>query len=306
MARKGLGRGLEAILGDAPQQTDATGLDQPARPPRDGVQLMPVGNIAPDPDQPRKSFDEASLEDLAASIKAQGILQPLLVRPNPAGQPPYLIIAGERRWRAATRAGLHDIPVLVRQADDASTAELALIENVQRTDLNPIEEADAYARMQALFDRKPADIAQAVGKSRSHVANMLRLTALPATVREHVANGALSMGHARALLTAKNPEQLAEKIIAEGLSVRVVEQLAQPKEKTRDPQNGASGTAAETKLPSGASKDADTKSLERDLEAALGLSVAIEHSRKGGTVTLTYDTLDQLDDICRRLMGAAF
>ncbi len=298
MARKGLGRGLEAILGDdQPVMASA-----PAKADGDGITIIPIGDIAPDPDQPRKRFDEEELASLAASIKAQGLLQPILVGPKaPNGR--YLIIAGERRWRAAAKAGVHEVPALVREVSEQTRAELALVENLQRSDLNPMEEADAYSRIKELYGRKPQDIADAVGKSRSHVANMLRLTTLPQEVRAVVESGQLSMGHARAILGAPDPVKLAAKVIAQGLSVRETERLA--KAKPGKPVPGSSGAANGKPPAGGGSKDADTKSLERDLEAALGLSVAIEHGKKGGTVTLTYDTLEQLDDICRRLMGTA-
>ncbi|WOI53301.1 ParB/RepB/Spo0J family partition protein [Parvularcula sp. LCG005] len=296
MARKGLGRGLDAILGEqgaAPETSERR---------RDGVQMIPIGDIAPDPDQPRKMFRDEQLDELAASIRARGILQPILVRPR-SDTGKHLIIAGERRWRASQRAGIHEMPALVRNIDPGASAELALIENVQREDLNPMEEADAYARIRDQYDRKPGDIADAVGKSRSHIANMLRLTQLPDEVRAMVSAGELSMGHGRALLSADDPVALAKEVVGKGLSVRETEKRAAGAV-ARAPKETGDETPAK-KPSSGGAKDADTKSLERDLEAALGLSVAIEHTKKGGTVTLTYDTLDQLDDICRRLMGSA-
>lgn len=295
MARKGLGRGLESILGDVPskdKESDARA--------KDGVRLIPIGDIAPDPNQPRKQFDDESLAELAASMEAHGVLQPILVRPR-GEDGRHLIIAGERRWRAAAKAKLHEIPALVRQVEESVSAELALIENIQRTDLNPMEEADAYIRMRDVFGHKATDIAKAVGKSRSHVANMLRLEALPDEVKGMVSAGALSMGHARALLGADDPVKLAYHIIDKGLSVRETEKLAGASK----PSSKSSGRASSPKPSSSGNKDADTKSLERDLEEALGLSVAIEHTKKGGTVTLTYDTLEQLDDVCRRLIGTS-
>jgi ParB family chromosome partitioning protein len=296
MARKGLGRGLESILGDGPHD------DRPSEGGFTTPRGIAVADISPDPDQPRKHFDDAGLDELAASIKSRGLLQPILLRRVEGGPTPFVIIAGERRWRAATRAGLHEIPAVIRETDAGTTAELALIENLQRSDLNPIEEADAYARLRDVLGRKPTEIADAVGKSRSHVANMLRLTGLPDPVKVHVMEGRLSMGHARALLSADDPSALAERVIKRDLSVRETERLVQSGTKT--PRDGEEAPAGQKLKPSSGSKDADTKSLERDLEGALGLSVAIEHTKKGGTVTLTYDTLDQLDDICRRLMGA--
>ena len=299
--RGGLGRGLEAILGDAqPARQDAGA-------PGGGVVTVPVDRVRPDPDQPRKRFGEEEIEGLAASIREQGVIQPILVCPAADGL--HTIIAGERRWRATQAAGLKEIPVLIREVGEDGGAEIALIENVQRVDLNPMEEADAYARLRDTFGRKPAQIAASVGKSRSHVANMLRLTGLPDGVRALVVTGELSMGHARALLSADDANALAKRVVANDLSVRETERLASPK-----PEKAPAKRAAPPAVPSdavakkapraGGAKDADTKSLERDLEAALGLTVSIDHHGKdGGEVRLDYATLDQLDDICARLMG---
>ena len=300
--RGGLGRGLEAILGDAqpPRQDEGR--------PGAGVVTVPVGRIQPDPDQPRKHFGEAEIEGLAASIREQGVIQPILVRPAEDGV--HTLIAGERRWRASQAAGLKEVPVLIREVTADGGAEIALIENVQRVDLNPMEEADAYARLRDAFGRKPAQIAASVGKSRSHVANMLRLTGLPEGVRALVVTGELSMGHARALLSAEDAEALAKRVVRDDLSVREAERLASPKPEKAEAKAKPSSTAPSgepaKKAPraSGGSKDADTKSLERDLEAVLGLTVSIDHHGKdGGEVRLDYATLDQLDDICARLMG---
>jgi len=292
MARKGLGKGLDAILGEAKAVPDMA-------PPREGVRLLALSDIHPDPEQPRKLFEPTALAELAQSIKAQGLLQPILVRPADEGKG-YIIIAGERRWRAASQAGLHEVPALIRKADRLAVAEMALIENLQRKDLNPIEEAEAYAVLRDKLGRTANNIAESVGKSRSHIANMLRLTGLPEGVKPLVTSGALTMGHARALLSANDPEALAALIVKKGLSVREAERLASG-------AGEASKTLQKTKpsSPPSRTKDADTRSLEGDLEAALGVSVAIEHGKKGGCVTLTYDTLDQLDDICRRLLGTA-
>ena len=301
--RGGLGRGLEAILGDAqPPRRDQGAVGA-------GIKTVPVERIQPDPDQPRKRFGEAEIEGLAASIKEQGVIQPILVRPAKDGI--HILIAGERRWRASQAAGLKEVPVLVREVTADGGAEIALIENVQRVDLNPMEEADAYARLRDTFGRKPAQIAASVGKSRSHVANMLRLTGLPEGVRALVVTGELSMGHARALLPATDAEALAKRVVRDDLSVRETERLASPKPekagkpKAPSPPAAPSGEPAKKALrASGGAKDADTKSLERDLEAVLGLTVSIDHHGKdGGEVRLDYATLDQLDDICARLMG---
>lgn len=306
MAKKGLGRGLEAILGDP----------QPVR--RDdgaagnGVLTVPVADLMGDPDQPRKRFGEDELDSLAESIRAQGVIQPLIVTPK-RDDGHHVIIAGERRWRAAQRAELHDLPVIVREVSEDGGAEIALIENIQRVDLNPMEEADAYARLRDLFGRKPQEIAQAVGKSRSHVANMLRLVGLPTSVRALVVEGALSMGHARALLGADDPEGLARRVVKRDLSVRETERLASGKDagdgaKDQRAQDGSgtakAGNQSPSKPKSGGAKDADTKALERDLEAALGLTVGIDHHGKdGGEVRIDYANLDELDEICARLMG---
>ncbi|MEO1042719.1 MAG: ParB/RepB/Spo0J family partition protein [Pseudomonadota bacterium] len=291
MGKKGLGRGLEAILGDMPP---------PEVEPRGSTSELPVAEIAPDKDQPRKAFSEDELEALAQSIRSRGVLQPILVRPKGAGDH-YTIIAGERRWRAAQRAGLHKMPALVKEVEPGVSAEIALIENVQRVDLNPIEEADAYERLREQHGRKPGDIAEAVGKSRSHVANMLRLTQLPDEVRGMVVAGELSMGHARALLGAEDPLAVAKTVVKGELSVRDTEKLISARKKVKStPEKIA-------RAVSSASKDADTRALEQDLQEALGLDVEITRVGKSGAgeVTLKYQDLDQLDDICRRLMGAA-
>ena len=301
--RGGLGRGLEAILGDAqPTRRDAGA-------PGGGVVTVPVDRVRPDPDQPRKRFGEAEIEGLAASIREQGVIQPILVRPAADGL--HTIIAGERRWRASQAAGLEEIPVLIREVGEDGGAEIALIENVQRVDLNPMEEADAYARLRDVFGRKPAQIAASVGKSRSHVANMLRLTGLPDDVRALVITGELSMGHARALLSADDASTLAKRVVADDLSVRETERLSSPAPAKAKPAAPSRDEAREAPRADrhgggkgGGKKDADTKALERELEAALGLTVAIDHQgRDGGEVRIDYATLDQLDDICARLMG---
>lgn len=300
-ARKSLGRGLDAILGDAPVERAGEGRAGM------GVLTVPVAELTGDPDQPRKRFGDEELDALAASIKQAGIIQPILVRPKSGGV--HVIIAGERRWRAAQRAGLHDVPILVREGGADGAAEIALIENLQRVDLNPIEEADAYARMRDAFGRKPQEIADAVGKSRSHVANMLRLTGLPDEVRAFVTEGRLSMGHARAVLASDDPAALAKQVVDRDLSVRETERLASPKAKddvaAKTYRKGGAEAAPPRapRAPAG-KKDADTKALERDLEAALGLTVAIDHQGKsGGEVRIDYTTLDELDEICARLMG---
>ncbi|MEE4208425.1 MAG: ParB/RepB/Spo0J family partition protein [Parvularcula sp.] len=287
MAKKGLGRGLEAILGDMPVTEAPTG----------GVRELALTDITPDKDQPRKSFSEDELEALASSMRQRGVLQPILVRTSDA-QRGYTIIAGERRWRAAQRAGLHKIPALIKEVEPGISAELALIENVQRVDLNPIEEADAYEHLRERHGRSAGEIAEAVGKSRSHVANMLRLTALPDEVRAMVIANELSMGHARALLSADDPLATAKRVVKEGLSVRATEKLVARPTASRERDEPLKKVAK-------AVKDADTRALEKDLADTLGMSVDVSPSGKGGTLTIRYDNLDQLDDLCRRLMGSA-
>ena len=296
MAKKGLGRGLEAILGDPqPVRQDEGAAGQ-------GVLMIAVAELSGDPNQPRKRFGDDELDSLAESIRSKGIISPLIVSPKQDGV--HIIIAGERRWRAAQRAGLHDVPVIVREVSEDGGAEIALIENIQRVDLNPMEEADAYARLRDLFGRKPQEIAEAVGKSRSHVANMLRLVGLPSTVRALVVEGKLSMGHARALLSADDAEKLAERVVSRDLSVRETERLAAGKASDAQAKPSTPQKNGTSPRKGGGAKDADTKALERDLEAALGLTVGIDHQGKeGGEVRIDYRTLDELDEICARLMG---
>jgi ParB family chromosome partitioning protein len=284
--KRGLGRGLSALLGEAAaEQPIARDATRSA-----GVQMLPVSSIAPNPDQPRRHFDEAALDELATSLSERGLIQPIVVRPH-GGH--YQIVAGERRWRAAQRARLHEVPVLVRELGDAETMELAIVENVQRQDLNAIEEAAAYQRLIDDFGHKQDALAKIVGKSRSHVANLLRLLDLPESVRAAVADGRLSMGHARALVSAPDAEQLALDVIARGLSVRETEALA---------RGGKAPRRREAPIEyKGSSADVDM--LQRQLADQLGLKVAISHGPKGGTVTVAYATLDQLDLICQRLSG---
>ncbi|MBR9825010.1 MAG: ParB/RepB/Spo0J family partition protein [Alphaproteobacteria bacterium] len=291
---KRLGRGLSALLGEtetesyAPAETGNTGSDSARR----GVSTLPIELIQPNPDQPRKTITESELDALAESIADKGIVQPILVRPLEGGER-YEIVAGERRWRAAQRARLHEVPALIRELTDRETLEIGIVENVQRADLNAIEEAQAYKQLIERFGHTQDDVARAVSKSRSHIANMIRLLALPEAVQSHLAAGRLSAGHARAIATSPNAEILAENIIARGLSVREAEKLA---------KGGAdSGSNAKTSARSVDTKDADTKSLEADIAARLGLDVDIRHGAKGGEIRVHYRTLEQLDDICRRL-----
>jgi len=275
-----LGMGLSALMGDAPAPSAPQ-----AGPPRN----LPIASIEPGPFQPRKEPDREALQELAASITEHGILQPLLVRPKPGAAGRYQIIGGERRWRAAQIAKLHDVPVVIRDFDDRMAMAAGLVENLQREDLNAIEEAEGFARLIEQFGLNQESLARAVGKSRSHIANTLRLLNLPPAIREHLRAGRLSAGHARALLGAEEPEKLATQILTRGLSVRQAEAMAaaQPK----NPDQRRSNT-----------KDSDTLALERRLLERLGLQVAIKHFGKGGQVTISYNDLDQLDGLIRLLM----
>ncbi|MEP9387112.1 ParB/RepB/Spo0J family partition protein [Mesorhizobium sp. KR9-304] len=287
-SKKRLGRGLAALIGE---------MDRPApREEKQSTQVaaadgrVPIEFVSPNPKNPRRSFAEPELADLAQSIREHGIVQPVLVRRKPNGK--YEIIAGERRWRAAQRAGLNEIPVLVRDVDDRTALELAIIENVQRADLNPVEEAQGYQQLIDEHNYTQADLGNVIGKSRSHVANTLRLLKLPEVIRDLLVDGTLSAGHARTLVTASDPAGLAKRIVEGGLSVRQAEALAQ------QPDAGAP-KARKQSQPS--EKDPDTLALEKLLSDVTGLHVAISHKEKGGEVRLGYRTLDQLDDLCRRL-----
>jgi len=281
--RRGLGRGLSALLGEVGEVAHAVE-------PADGVREIPIELIHANPDQPRRRFEPADLEELSQSIHDKGVLQPILVRPS-ARDGQFEIIAGERRWRAAQMAAQKTMPALVRTLDDAHAYEVAIVENVQRADLNPLEEALAYSALVERFGHTQEQVARVVGKSRSHVANSLRLNQLPEAVRGYVIDGRLSAGHARALLTAENAGALADRAVAQGLSVREVEALA---------KGGDEGRVKKASGPRKA-KDADTEALEADLEDALGLSVDIADRGGAGEVKIRYATLEQLDEICRRL-----
>jgi ParB family chromosome partitioning protein len=286
----GLGRGLSALLGEMASEAPVAPGNEGKVPT--GVRMLPVSALTPHPDQPRRHFDEALLDELAASIASRGLIQPIVVRPHGHD---YQIVAGERRWRAAQRARLHEVPVVVRDFDDAQTLEIALIENIQRQDLNAIEEAQAYQRLAGDYGHTQEALAKIVHKSRSHVANLLRLLELPAAVQDRVTDGSLSMGHARALLGSRDVEMLAEQVVARGLSVRETEKLSKGAKPER-----AGGTRE--RAPA-AAPDADIAALERQLSDLLGLNVRVAHSEEGGTITLTYSTLDQLDMVCQRLTG---
>lgn len=288
--RPGLGRGLSALMGDTRRETPVDRTES-ANDSRSGLRMLPVGSLAPHPDQPRRHFDDAALDELAKSILARGLIQPIVVRPH--GKE-YQIVAGERRWRAAQRAHLHEVPVIVRDLTDAETLEIALIENIQRQDLNAIEEADAYRKLIAEFGHTQEALAKIVDKSRSHVSNMMRLLDLPPGVRELLVTGQLEMGHARALIGAPDPEALARATIDGGLSVRQVEKVAR---EAKAPRLGRIETKSYDE------GNADIAALERQLGDLLGLKVHIAYGAKGGTLTLNYSTLDQLDMVCQRLSG---
>ncbi len=285
--RSRLGRGLAALIGDV---GDEIGAIERAR----GQRRVPVEFLRPSARNPRRNFVEEDLEDLTTSIRERGILQPIIVRSIPGMMDAYEIIAGERRWRAAQRAELHDVPVILVEADDREALEIAIVENVQRTDLNAIEEAAGYERLIAEFGYTQNDLARVIGKSRSHVANTLRLSKLPEPVRKLVSEGAVSAGHARALLSVSDPEFMAQKIIDDGLSVRDIERIVQ------EEARGETKSAVPSKPK--AVKDPDTRALEKALEEALGLSVSIGHRANGsGEVKIGYKTLEQLDALCHRL-----
>jgi ParB family chromosome partitioning protein len=282
--RSRLGRGLAALIGDV--KIDAPPAERPK-----GQRRVPVAFIRPSPKNPRHSYRDDELADLAQSIREKGVVQPLLVRPLP-GSDVFEIIAGERRWRAAQKAGLHDVPVVVREASDKEALELALIENVQRSDLNALEEALGYQQLIDEHQFTQAALADAIGKSRPHIANTLRLLKLPEPVLAYIRDGKLSAGHARALVTHPAPSAAARRIVEEGLSVRDTEAMAEPKK------------AGKTKNASAhARKDADTAALEKGLSDRLGLTVTIDHKASGGELRVRYTTLEQLDDVCRRLRG---
>ncbi len=284
--RPGLGRGLSALMGDIQREEPVA----PGTTPSSGLRMLPVGALTPHPGQPRRRFDEAALDELASSIALRGLIQPIVVRPFGKG---FQIVAGERRWRAAQRARLHEVPVIIRDFDDAETLEVALVENIQRQDLNAIEEAEAYARLVGDYGHTQEALAKIVHKSRSHVANLMRLLELPVPVQKMVVEGQLSMGHARAIIGAADAEGLAREVVEKQLSVRDTEKLARaakPDDGRRDRKGGQG-------------PNHDIAALENQLADLLGLSVRISFSAKGGTLTLGYSTLDQLDMVCQRLSG---
>lgn len=291
--KRGLGRGLSALM------ADIAVADEPAanRPVRDRVTL-PIEQITANPNQPRRSFDPEALNELAASLRSRGVLQPLIVRPHPLDKDLYEIVAGERRWRAAQMAQLHELPVIIREFSDTEMLEVAIIENIQRADLNAIEEAASFKQLMERFGHTQERLAEALNKSRSHIANLLRLLNLPQPVQDFVKEGRLTAGHARALVTSPNPEQLARKVIEKGLSVRETEDMVRKLAQGESPEvPRPRKTGAET-------ADSDTRALEDDLSANLRMRVQIRHAgMDGGQVVITYKDLDQLDKLCQLLGG---
>ncbi|WP_299672439.1 ParB/RepB/Spo0J family partition protein [uncultured Roseobacter sp.] len=289
--KRGLGRGLSALMSDVAETETVVSAG-----PSAAERMVPIEQIAPNPDQPRKRFVEGDLDDLTASIREKGVIQPLIVRSVADNQ--YEIVAGERRWRAAQAAKLHELPVVVRSFTDVEVLEVAIIENIQRADLNPVEEAAGYRQLMDRFGHTQEKLAEALGKSRSHIANLLRLLNLPETVLEMVRRGDLSSGHARALIPARDPLKLAQMIVKDGLSVRATEALV--KRHAVEDSGPDPATARRTKVEP---KDADTKALEDDLSASLGMKVVLTHKPGGetGQLTLHYKSLDDLDELCRIL-----
>lgn len=292
---RGLGRGLSALMADVSAQDERIAESgQPRRPDL----LVPIEKVFPNPQQPRRSFGVEQLEDLAASIREKGVIQPLIVRKRANAEGTFEIVAGERRWRAAQMAQLHELPVLVRTFDDTEVLEIAIIENIQRADLNPVEEAAGYKQLMEKFGHTQDKLSEVLGKSRSYIANLVRLLQLPEEVQAYLRDGKLSAGHARALITADDPVGLARKVIQLGLSVRETERLA---------KKAASDTAdqgeAQPKVRKSGEKDADTRALEGDLSANLGMKVMIQHDKgqESGLISIRYTSLDELDDLCQKL-----
>jgi ParB family transcriptional regulator, chromosome partitioning protein len=290
---RGLGRGLSALLGD----NQANMPDAPSQAElRVPTLEKPIELLQRNPDQPRRFFGEAEIDELSASIREKGMLSPILVRSAPKTVGEFQIIAGERRWRAAQKAGLKTVPVIVRELDDLEVLEIGIIENVQREDLNPIEEARAYSILLERFGRTQDAVAQVVSKSRSHIANMIRLLSLPEVIQDHVMQGRLTAGHARAIATLKDPESAAEVIINKGLSVRQAEVLARDSLSEAGQRAGGKSTRLKPQA------NADIMALEQDLQDALGVNVKLDDRGSKGELRLSYETLEQLDDLCRRLL----
>lgn len=289
---RGLGRGLSALMADIPN--DPVVVDQESGARRADL-VVPIERVEPNPDQPRRQFVQEDLDDLANSIREKGVIQPLIVRPSPRVDGNFEIVAGERRWRASQLAKRHDIPIIVREYDDIEVLEVAIIENIQRADLNSIEEAAGYKQLMEKFGHTQEKLAEALGKSRSHIANLMRLLQLPEDVQTFVVSGDLSAGHARALITSENPSDLARIVVKKGLSVRDTEKLAKQEK---------SPVASKVRVakPLG-EKDADTRALEGDLSAAIGMSVNISHKSgtESGVLSISYKDLDDLDALCQIL-----
>jgi len=286
-SKKRLGRGLAALIGE---------IDRPSeerKVPISSERNVPIEFVTRNPRNPRRMFSEVELEDLAQSIKEHGVVQPIVVRPAPNEPDRFELIAGERRWRASQRAGVDTIPVIIRDVDDRVALEIAIVENVQRADLNAVEEAMGYQQLIDNHDYTQNDLAQVIGKSRSHVANTLRLLKLPQRVQDFISDGALSAGHARSLITMEDPTALAERVVKEGLSVRQVEALSQAR----------NGGEPKPNKSAPVEKDADTKALEKLLSDVTGMKVEINHRERGGEVKVRYSSLEQLDEICRRLQS---
>ncbi|WP_417253301.1 MULTISPECIES: ParB/RepB/Spo0J family partition protein [Celeribacter] len=294
---RGLGRGLSALMADVAPETSGenTSTDEPRR----ADMMVPIEQIAPNPDQPRRTFDQFALDELADSIREKGVIQPLIVRESPRKAGEYEIVAGERRWRASQIARLHELPVLIREYSDTEVLEVAIIENIQRSDLNAIEEAAGYQQLMERFGHTQEKLSDALGKSRSHIANLMRLLNLPDDVKDLVVTGQLSAGHARALITAENPSELAQKVIQGGLSVRQTEKLAKAEKTQTQPKTPRKSKSAE--------KDADTRALESDLSAAIRMKVNINHTdgTEKGVVSISYESLDELDALCGILSRGA-
>ncbi|TCK99819.1 chromosome segregation DNA-binding protein [Shimia isoporae] len=286
---RGLGRGLSALMADVTEDNSRQQTEEPSRRPD---MVVPIEQIVPNPDQPRRDFTPDQLEELANSIREKGVIQPLIVRKK--GSDKFEIVAGERRWRASQMAQLHELPIVVREYDDTEVLEIAIIENIQRADLNPVEEAMGYRQLMEKFGHTQEKLSEALGKSRSHIANLMRLLNLPDDVLAHLKSGELSAGHARALITSDNASDLAKKVIKGGLSVRQTEQLAK---KTGSLVEQNKKSRPKTR------KDADTVALEGDLSANLGMKVSVDHTTGGesGKITVSYQTLDELDELCRIL-----
>ena len=293
-APRGLGRGLSALMADInPRDPDG-----PEAAPKSDLRVG-IDRLEPNPDQPRRTFPFDELAELAQSLRARGVIQPLIVRPHPSRPGIYQIVAGERRWRAAQMAQLHEVPVLVRDLSDSEMLEVAIIENIQRADLNVLDEASAYRQLMDRFGHTQEKLSEALSKSRSHIANLLRLLSLPSQVQDWLRDGQLTAGHARALITAPDPVALGRTVIGKALSVRETEALV------RKAAQPAATDIAKSRSPSGShGKDADTRAIEADLSAHLGMRVVISHSGiDGGTVAITYRSLEQLDDLCQLLSG---